>query len=277
MKFICNTCIRWISLASLTFIIWTGYSQTIHISHCMASCPQNSLTNTEIVVHHLYVAEINNGNGLTDWVAYRVLQGSVGVASLLPRWWQQDELLPYAITRESDLSLPSFDQPDLSNQQDRDYRVNEIVFTSEDRGRLAPMTSFADTPFWEELNNLSNMAPLPTDFRAGAWANLEQAINELTASEEELYVISGPLYEIKGTLNTRSIVGSLPSRYFKIVATEDNYASFVFNADLPIHADYCDQIESINAIQQSSGLSFFQELETELTPGLYSSLRCQQP
>ena len=277
MKFISNTCTRWVSLVSLTFIIWNGYGQTIHISHCMAGCPQNSVTNTEIVVHHLYVAEINNGNGLADWVAYRVMQGSIGVASLLPRWWQQDELLPYAITQESDLIVPLFDQPDLSNEQDRDYRVNEVVFTSEDRGRLAPMTSFADTPFWEELNNLSNMAPLPTDLRAGAWANLEQAINELAASEEELYVISGPLYEIKGTLNSRSLVGGLPPRYFKIVATENNYASFVFDADLPIHADYCDQIDSINAIQQSSGLSLFPELETELTPGLYSSLRCQQP
>ena len=277
MKFISNTCIRWVSLVSLTFIIWEGYGQTIHISHCMASCPQGSVTNNEIVVHHLYAAEINKNNGLADWVAYRVLQGSIGIASLLPRWWQQDELLPQSITRESDISFPVFDQPDLSNEQDRDYRVNEVVFTSEDRGRLAPMTSFADTPFWEELNNLSNMAPLPTNLRAGAWANLEQAINELTETEEELYVVSGPLYEIEETLNTRSLVGSQPSRYFKIVATEDNYASFVFDADLPIHAKYCDQIDTINAIQQFSGLSLFPELEAELTPGLYSGLRCQHP
>lgn len=277
MKFISNTCIRWVSLVSLTFIIWKGYGQTIHISHCMASCPQGSVTNTEIVVHHLYAAEINNSNGLADWVAYRVLKGSIGIASLLPRWWQQDELLPQSITRESDISFPLFDQPDLSNEQDRDYRVNEVVFTSEDRGRLAPMTSFADTPFWEELNNLSNMAPLPTSLRAGAWANLEQAINELTETEEELYVISGPLYEAEETLTTRSLVGSLPSRYFKVVATEDNYASFVFDADLPIHAKYCDQIDTISGIQQFSGLSLFPELEAELTPGLYSGLRCQHP
>ena len=73
MKFISNTCIRWVSLVSLTFIIWEGYGQTIHISHCMASCPQGSVTNTEIVVHHLYAAEINNSNGLADWVAYQFI------------------------------------------------------------------------------------------------------------------------------------------------------------------------------------------------------------
>jgi len=121
------------------------------------------------------------------------------------------------------------------------------------------------------------MAPLPTNLRAGAWANLEQAINELTETEEELYVISGPLYEVEETLTTRSLVGSLPSRYFKVVATEDNYASFVFDADLPIHAKYCDQIDTISGIQQFSGLSLFPELEAELTPGLYSGLRCQHP
>ncbi len=243
----------------------------------MAGCPEALAANNEIVVRHLYVADINADNGLADWVAYRVLHDSVGVASLLPRWWQQDELLPTASALETELNQPMFDQPDLSDAQDRDYRVNEVVFTSEDRGRLAPITSFADTPFWEELNNLSNMAPLPSDLRSGAWSRLEQAINELSAEHGQLYVISGPLYEVSGQLNTRTSSGNLPSSFFKLVATDTDYAAFVFADDLPIHADHCDHIASVAAIQDSSGLTLFPELEDELSPGLFPGLRCQLP
>lgn len=275
MRFINNTYIRWVSSITLAVFACSGFSQSIHISHCMADCPQSPSTNSDIVVRHLYVAEINSDNGLADWVAYRVLENSVGVASLFPRWWQQDELLPDSTVLEADLNQPLFDQPDLSDAQDRDYRVNEVVFTTEDRGRLAPITSFADTPYWEELNNLSNMAPLPSALRAGPWSRLEMAINELAANEDELYVISGPLYEITGSLNIRRASANLPSSYFKIVATETQYAAFIMAADLPINAEYCDQIASAANVQELSGLTLFPALETALAPGLYEGLRCQ--
>ncbi|MDD9891582.1 MAG: DNA/RNA non-specific endonuclease [Gammaproteobacteria bacterium] len=277
MKFISNSGFRWFTVTSLTFFLWTSSGQNIHISHCLAGCPAGSATDSEIVVRHLYVAELNTGNGLADWVAYRVLPDSIGVASLLPRWWQQDELLSSASVLETNLNQPLFAQPDLSDAQDRDYRVNEVIFTAEDRGRLAPITSFADTPFWEELNNLSNMTPLPGDLRSGAWSRLEQAINELAAEVGQLYVISGPLYEVSGRLSTSARSGSLPSSFFKVVATKTDYAAFLFSDDLPIHADYCEHIAPVNAIQESSGFALFPELRDELSPGLFSGLRCQFP
>ena len=243
----------------------------------MAACPRGSVNNNEIVVRHLYAAEINNTNALADWVAYRVLENSVGIASLLPRWWQQDELLSNAIELESNLSQSNFDQPDLSDVQDRDYRVNEVVFISDGLGRLAPITSFADTPFWDELNNLSNMTTLPHDLRSGAWSRLEQAINELVAYKEELYVVSGPLYEVSGALSAGAADGAVPSSYFKVIATPSEYAAFIFAADLPIHAVFCNQIATISHIQELSGLILFPELDSDLTPGLYNGLRCKLP
>lgn len=277
MRFISNTYTRWVSALALTVFICISEAQTVHISHCMAACPRGSVNNNEIVVHHLYAAEINNTNALPDWVAYRVLENSVGIASLLPRWWQQDELLSNAIELESNLSQSNFDQPDLSDAQDRDYRVNEVVFTADGRGRLAPITSFADTPFWDELNNLSNMTTLPNDLRSGAWSRLEQAINELVAYKEELYVVSGPLYEVSGALSIGAADGAVPASYFKVIATPSEYAAFIFAADLPIHAVFCNQIATISHIQELSGLILFPELDSELTPGLYNGLRCKLP
>ena len=277
MRFISNISTQWVSCLILIAFICGSQAQTVHISHCMAACPQGASRNNEILVRHLYVAEINSDSAMADWVAYRVLKDSVGVASLLPRWWQQDELLSDTAALESTIGQSTFAQPDLVDEQDREYRVNEVVFTSEDRARLAPITSFAGTPFWDELNNLSNMSPLPIDLRSGAWAHLEQAINELAADKGELYVISGPVFEVTGAISVRATEESVPTSYFKVLATPTEYAAFIFPSDLSIHADFCDQLASINRIQEISGLVLFPELENELTPDLYNGLRCELP
>ena len=163
MRFISNTNIRWVS--ALSFFLFSSFSsgQSIHISHCFSACPLVDAKN-QVVVRHLYASEINRQTGVADWVAYRILPGTIGIASLLPRYWKADELLPESGRFEVGSSTLAIEQPDLSEAQDRDYRVNEFVLNSDDRGRLAPMTSFADTPFWDDLNYTSNMALFPVTY-----------------------------------------------------------------------------------------------------------------
>ena len=211
----------------------------------------------EIVVRHLFAASINTQKGLADWVAYRVLRNSVGVASLLPRLWQADALLDAPALQNSETNA-RFIQPDLSNQQDRDYRINEIIINPEERGRLAPMSSFANTPYWDELNYLSNMAPIPAALRIGSWSRLDQAINELAIREQQLFVISGPVYTIEGANSRQTALNSdRPIAYFKVVAIETNYAAFLFPQGLSQHSHYCGQLSSIERLQELSGLDFF--------------------
>ena len=276
MEFISNIFIRWGS--SFVLILFSIFSeaQYIHISHCMSGCPRGDSDN-DFIVRHLYAAEINSENGLPDWVAYRILPNSVGVASLLPRRWDQDTLLSEVQPFETAANPSMLYQLDLSEAQDRDYRINEFLFNTEDRGRLAPMTSFSNTPYWSELNYLSNMAPLPSDLRLGSWSRLDQAINELVATIGPLYVISGPLYESTNGLAVGEDILelSLPNQYFKVIATPSAYAAFVFSSKLPIHAQYCAQITFIDKIQELSGLKFFPDLKDELTPELYAGLRCK--
>ena len=158
----------------------------------------------------------------------RILPGSVGVASLLPRRWNQESLLPKVQSVEVTSNLSGLYQPDLSEAQDRDYRVNEFMFNAEDKGRLAPMTSFSGTPYWSELNYLSNMALLPSDLRLGSWSRLDQAVNELVRAVGQVYVVSGPLYDRTNELAIEEGVLETPSKYFKVVATPGAYAAFIF-------------------------------------------------
>jgi endonuclease G len=247
----------------------------------MSGCPTGTSSSNEIIVRHLYAASINAQSGLADWVAYRVLGDSVGVASLLPRWWQQDDLLlPTASPGGREANGAGFTQPDLRDQPDQSYRINEFVFDSEDRGRLTPLTSFANTPYWEELNNLSNMTPIPVALRIGGWARMEQSINEYAAREGELFVISGPLYEISAPLNSRvsgreaDNVAESPSAFFKIVATPTRHAAFLFDRDLPRTAGYCEQRSTIQTIEQRSGLNFLPDLPQQGVADLAVSLGC---
>ena len=208
--------------------------------------------------------------GLAEWVAYRVLPDSVGVASLLERWWQQDELLSTQNGLVDSDSGVDFVQPDLSDAQDRDYRLNEIRLTSEDRGRLAPMTSFAGTPYWDELNYLSNMAPIPQGLRAGSWSRLDQAVNALVASTGSLYVVSGPLYAGSGLRSDLE-----PSHFFKLVSNGEWVAAFRFPVSAPIHADYCAYTSSLEQIERESGLALLPAVEAADESQLFNLLNCQ--
>jgi len=218
----------------------------------------------------LYAADIEPESGLAEWVAYRVLGDSLGVASLLPRFWQADPLLSEVLAIDLDGDDVEIFQPDLSNAQDREYRVNEVQINAADRGRLAPMTSFAGTPYWEDLNNLSNMAPLPADLRVGSWARLEQAINALAAQVGDVYVISGPLV-------AKGEVIESPGAYFKVVLAANRLSAFVFPGDLRQNDRYCDQFSSLQEIEARANLELLPALATgdlTLAGSLNTELGC---
>lgn len=270
MRFISSILTRWASRSRgriaapvlafpLLLTAATAAAETVHISHCAELCPQAGSAR-EVVIHRLYAAAIDPQSGLAEWVAYRVLDGTVGVASLLPRGWQADALLEEPSRQDAvAITAATFVQPDLSNAQDREYRVNELIYPTVARGRLAPMTSFAGTPYWQELNNLSNMAPLPADLRTGSWARLEQAINMLARQEGEVYVLAGPLVRSDDAIE-------IPQAYFKAVRRGDRVAAFVFAANLPPHVDYCDQQSTLAAIEAAIGLTLFPGLSAASVP-----------
>lgn len=265
MKFTLKYCIQWVSSVLAVLVVPGLSAQTVHIAHCLSGCPSGAPSANDIVVRHLFAASINYQTGLADWVAYRVLPGSIGVASLLPREWQLDELLAQELDQEVELE-PRFVQPDISNLQDRDYRITEVIVNAEDRGRLAPMSSFAGTPYWDDLNYLSNMAPIPVALRQGPWSRLDQAINELAGRIGEIFVVSGPLLNSDATGNSAA--------FFKFVATPSGNAAFVFPAASAEHSNFCDRETSLDRLQQLSGFEFLPNMQTHDSEDLYRMLGC---
>ncbi len=269
MKYIRKSFIRWASLCSL-LVSTAAAGQTVHISHCMAGCPVVTdglpIDDSELVVRQLFAASINGESGLADWQAYRVLAGSVGVASLLPRVWYEDPLVSAAATvAEAIDDAPQFVQSVSSDAEERNYQLSEITLLSRDQGRLVPMSSFAGTPYWSELNYLSNLSPLPFELRVGSWARLDQAINALADQVREVFVLSGPVYA-DGVAE--------PVAYFKVVSNDERLSAFLFDSNLRQHVSFCDQLSTLEAVEAATGLTLFPQRQGAFAATLHTQLSC---
>ena len=257
-------------LLGLLLCCGSTQAQNVHIVHCLGGCPTGTADSNELLVRHLFAVSVNRQTRIADWVAYRVFRDTVGVASLLPREWHEDELSRFGLTADAVGKSPqAISQPSLDNQQDQAYRLTEIQVNPADQGRLVPMSSFAATDYWADLNRLTVLSPLRSDMRLGPLARLDQAINALARSAGELGVFSGP---VGG--NAADSDGQ-PEAFFRIVALPDGRAAaFLLLQGLPRHADYCAQLTSIAEVERLTGLDFFPRQAHWPTGDLHPALGC---
>jgi len=254
--------------------------QNIAVTHCQGACPQyasNIVANqAKIVIHHVYAAGLNNDSGMPDWVAYHLSSDAVGVASLLPRNWQSDSLLRFSDAGDLiEVGDSEFSLAQISADTSAYAGLGAPDMQEEETVRLAPMTSFANTPYWPELNNISNMVPMPANLRLGAWLKLEQALNQLVDTEEDLYVVSGPLFLISQPLST-SLQGTDfgPAAYYKIVSSDDGFLSFMFPENMQRYESFCDRRMALDQIEGMSGLNIFPGREPKESVKLLDALGC---
>ena len=255
----------------------TTGAQTVHVSHCLMACPTGTPATNELIIRHLFAVSINQQTKLADWVSYRILDGSIGVASLLPREWRDDDLMQFGF-QSSDLGSDQarVSRPNLENQQDSSYRTNEVIINAGDRGRLVPMSSFANSSYWPDLNLLSVMSLIKPDLRLGSWARLDQAVNHMVQLTGDAYVLVGPIFGNSESINLESAENSnAPIAYFKIVANDDGELSvFVFDQDIALHIDYCAQLSDLESVESVTGLELFPQAEDWPRGSLNRQLGC---
>ncbi|MEZ5492615.1 MAG: DNA/RNA non-specific endonuclease [Gammaproteobacteria bacterium] len=251
--------------------------ENLTIAHCLQGCPTGTAASNEIVVRHLYAVSINQQTRMADWVSYRILPQSIGVASLLPRRWNNDQLAQNSVRVEelgTGAATDTLQQPVLGNQPESVYRITEFTVQAGDQGRLVPMTSFAGTGYWNDLNLVSVMSLMRSDLRLGAWSRLDQAVNALVRSDGELFVIAGPVYQFDGTLPEAGS-SSTPTAFFKVVANQAGaVAAFLFDQDLPIHASFCAQHTELDTVAEAAGLALFPAATEWPLSGLGDRLGC---
>lgn len=242
MRCIENFCIPWVSLF-LLLMSAEVVGQPLYISQCLGSCP-SSETQQQVIVNHLFAAGFESEAASPVWLAYRVLPDSVGVASLLTRDWQQERLLPSL--RDEAAVASRYESVDLSAAADAEYRIGEQRLIASQNGRLAPLGSFAATPYWEELNQLSNRIDMPQALRLGPWSRLDQAINELAQRGHELFVVSGPV---------NAEEQKPAAAYFKLLQSGSEAQAFVMPRDLRQESDFCQFKIAVGELAALTGLA----------------------
>jgi len=242
----------------LGIILPSVSAETVRFAHCLGGCPLGAPADNQVVARSLYTLSFNTDNRVADWVAYVVTSGSIGVATNLSRRPERD---PFVTT--------TLELPENTPSETGDDQLQLHPFT--------PLVSFAGTPYWREVNYLTNLAPRTSGLNRGSWYGLEWAVRNLANRSDGLYVITGPIYE-RGKIQQRlpiAVPHQVPSGFFKVVAdVRGRVAVFTFDQDLPFHVHHCEQRTTLGEVEALTGLDLFPELPDWPLDDLSRDLGC---
>lgn len=231
-------------------------AQVYQLGHCLFGCPQGADSANHLLVRAIYALSYNTQTKSADWVAYEMSAGSIGIASSLSREALADDYV----------------QDTLQNS-DFEAAVDSGLI----RAQYVPLVGFAATPYWQEVNYLTNAVARSSSLSQGAWYGLDWAIRNLVNREGSVYVVTGPVFypDREPRKLPVSTTHRVPDAFFKIVVThEGRSAAFLFEQDTPVHLHHCEQQSSVEEIEELTGLDLFPELSRPLEPTLHSVLGC---
>ena len=226
----------------LVLIILLSSNTALADDNCLHGCPIGSPEDNQKIEREIYTLSNNKWTKLADWVAYHVTKSTIGPSK--SRNWRSDPDIPSEDTLETG---------DYKNAH------NEL---KTDRGHQVPLASFSGTRHWRTTNYLSNITPQKSNLNQGAWAKLETAVRQAANNDEGLFVMTGPLYDNSTEkLPKADEYHKVPTAYWKVVANNEGQVTvFVFNQELPRSAKYCEQILSLNKVEQMAELDFFPDV-----------------
>ncbi|MEX0618718.1 MAG: DNA/RNA non-specific endonuclease [Pseudohongiellaceae bacterium] len=236
------------------------YAEEVRIASCLAGCPSGTPADNDVVARPIYALSFNHSNALADWVAYRVTAGSIGIATNLSREPIED---PYL----SDTLKPA----DYAGAEQMGLVASYFV----------PMVSFARTPYWRDVNYLSNFVPRNSELNRGSWYGLEWAVRNLASRAGEVYVTTGPIYDLESDSVTplpRLPIDKphrVPAAFYKIIAGSDGRISaFLFDQNVEFYVHHCEHRTAVTTVEQLTGLDFFPEERQWPTGTLDAEIGC---
>lgn len=256
-RFAWRLALLWIVTLAAGLKIQVSAANEYRISHCLMGCPQGAPADNHLLLRSIYALSYNTVRKSADWVAYRVSADTVGIASSLSR------------------------EPVADGYGPETLRVEDFAAAGElnmVRAQYVPLVSFAGTPYWREVNYLSNAVARTSSLSQGAWYGLDWAVRNLVNREGELYVLTGPVYDPDGvavSLPTET-PHRVPDGFFKLIANREGaIAAFRFDQQTPVGVHHCERRATLEELQQATGLRFFPQLSSPPQASLYAKLGCQ--
>jgi len=216
-------------------------AEEYRIGLCLYGCPAGASNENHLLLRPIYALSYNTVNKMADWAAYRVSAGSIGIASSLSRQPLSDEFVPDTL-------------------QVADFAGSEALGLL--RAQLVPLVNFAGTPYWEEVNFLTNSVARSRNLSQGAWYGLEWSIRNLVNRGNEVFILTAPIYKEVQTVAQLQTEKQhrVPDAFFKIVMTAQGQGSaFILDQATPVHVHHCDLRASVEEIETLTGLDIFPE------------------
>ena len=231
-------------LTSTLLILSSLWSVSSLADNCVYDCPTG--VSGEEIERSTYTLSNNASTKFADWVAYNVTSSTID-----------------GPTRSRNFrSDPDIDSDDTL--ETADYTgANADIGT--DRGHQVPLASFSNATDWEDVNYLSNITPQSSNLNQGPWVDLEEAVREYVRTGQDVYVVTGPLYEsFFASLPEADESHTIPSGYFKVVITEVNgwieASAFILEQDAERGDDFCANEVPIDEVESRSGLDIMPSL-----------------
>lgn len=198
-----------------------------------------------------YAVGYNYQTKNADWVAYHITAESVNAQ------------FKRSNNFKVDAELPEYAQSTLSDYSKSGY----------DRGHLAPSAAmdFSQESMQESFL-LSNMSPQLPGFNRVGWRLLEEHVRDLANEYQELYVVTGPIYE-----GNEASIGDgvmIPSAFYKVVLDpyyNDAIAFIVPHRDVS-GSELVDFVTTIDEVEQRTNLDFFAHTSDDIENSMEAML-----
>ena len=198
-------------------------------------------SSTNQVIHHsTYSLSYNERHEQAEWTAH---------------------ILKSSDIRDVDYKRPYFEIDDMVKTGAAHWR--NYKKSGYDRGHLVPAGDRrASKKDYEETFLTSNISPQEHEFNAGIWNRLEQKTRYYAKRYDELYVITGSIFN-----NSKDEIGTefvtVPSAFYKIMYRNTNDGGKLLAFLIP-HKESDDSIytyiTSVDDIEQQTGIDFFAQL-----------------
>ena len=207
-----------------------AYAQTDNIGHCYNSCPEGADDSNHLIVRPIYALSYNTITKSADWVAYKVSGAAIGIASSLSRDAVKDNYV------EDTLAVEDFIDSESSN----------LV-----RSQYISLIDFAGTPFWRDVNYLTNSVARTLTLNQGAWYGLDWSIRNFVNRHGEVYVITGPIFDVEDNslVLLTDTSHRVPNRFFKVIVNKSGHsAAFILAQSAAVLVHHCQMIATIDEI-----------------------------
>ncbi len=211
---------------------------------------------SEVIHHQYYSLGYNEDYEVPNWVAYRLTEESLKAKNV-----------PRAKRFKTDNDV------DRKSAKHSDYSHSGYT-----RGHMAPAGDMAfSTDAMQESFFMSNMTPQTRTLNAGIWRELEENVRDWAYDNDELYIVSGPLFNSSDPKRIgKSTKVAVPDAFYKALLDIEGRKKKAIGFIIPHEKSDLHLKEyavSVDEIEKLTGIEMFDDLmeddEEALLEGQY--------